>query len=109
MVVLHKFRLSFQLVHVVDRFNWWWPVWEVFCQASIAEDCVGVFIFNNLGEGYAPELGLFTLPTAEYCVARDGDDCFLAGNVGDMSATCRRHCEMSRIFVPTGQIWRHGF
>ncbi len=33
----------------------------------------------------------------------------LAGNVGDMSATCRRHCKMSPIFVPTGQIWRHGF
>ena len=33
----------------------------------------------------------------------------LAGNVGDMLATCRRHCKMSPIFVPTGQIWRHVF
>jgi hypothetical protein len=31
----------------------------------------------------------------------------LAGNVGDMSATCRRQGEMSPIFVPTGQFWRH--
>ena len=29
--------------------------------------------------------------------------------VGDMSATCRRQGEMSPIFVPTGQFWRHGF
>jgi hypothetical protein len=26
-----------------------------------------------------------------------------------MSATCRRQGEMSPIFVPTGEIWRHGF
>jgi hypothetical protein len=26
-----------------------------------------------------------------------------------MLATCRRQGEMSPIFVPTGQIWRHGF
>ena len=31
----------------------------------------------------------------------------LAGNVGDMSATCRRQGEMSPIFVPTGQFRRH--
>jgi hypothetical protein len=43
----------------------------------ISEDCVGVFIFNNLDEGYMPELGLFTLPPAEYCAARDSDDCFV--------------------------------
>ena len=42
-------------------------------------DCRGLcrcFIFYNLGEGYVPELGLFTSPPAEYCAARDGDDCF---------------------------------
>ena len=33
----------------------------------------------------------------------------LAGNVGNMSVTCRRQGEMSPIFVPTGEIWRHGF
>ena len=32
----------------------------------------------------------------------------LAGNVGNMSATCRRQGKMSPIFVPTGQFWRHG-
>jgi hypothetical protein len=32
----------------------------------------------------------------------------LAGNVGDMSATSRRHGKMSPIFIPTGEIWRHG-
>ncbi len=77
MVVSHEFGLSFQLVHIVDRFDWWWPVREKFCRALIAEDCVGVFIFNNLGEGYTLELGLFTLPPTEYCAARDGDDCFV--------------------------------
>ncbi len=76
-VVSHKFELSFQLIHVVDHFDWWWPVWEEFCQALIAEDCVSVFVFNNLGEGYVPELGLFTSPSAEYCAVRDGDDCFV--------------------------------
>jgi hypothetical protein len=39
------------------------------------------FHLNNLGEGYVPELGLFTLPPAEYCTARNGDDCFV-GVVG---------------------------
>jgi hypothetical protein len=33
----------------------------------------------------------------------------LAGNVGNMSATCRRQGKMSPIFVPTGQFWRHDF
>ncbi len=39
----------------------------------------------------------------------NGANKVLAGNVGDMSATCRRQGEMSPIFVPTGQFWRHGF
>ncbi len=43
-VVSHKFGLSFQLVHIVDRFDWWWPIWEEICWALIAEDCVAVFI-----------------------------------------------------------------
>ncbi len=43
------------------------------------------------------------------CIVAFQEGMNLAGNVGDMSATCWRHCEMSPIFVPTGQIWRHGF
>jgi hypothetical protein len=35
--------------------------------------------------------------------------CSLAGNVGDMSATCWRQGKMSPIFVPTGKIWQHVF
>ncbi len=33
----------------------------------------------------------------------------LAGNVGDISATCWRQGEMSPIFAPTGQFWQHDF
>ena len=32
----------------------------------------------------------------------------LAGNVGNMLATCRQQGKMLPIFVPTGQFWQHG-
>ncbi len=99
MVVSHEFGLSFQLVHVVDCFDWWWLVWEEFCWASIAEDCVGVFIFNNLSEGYAAELGLFTLPPAEYCAAREGDDCFVG--VVDVDFVFVKNCNV----VCVDKLW----
>jgi hypothetical protein len=33
----------------------------------------------------------------------------LAGNVGNMSATCRRQATMLTSFAPTGQFWQHYF
>ena len=54
MVVLHKFGLSFQLVHVVDCFARQWPVGKKFRRALIAEDCVSVVVLGVFDEGDLP-------------------------------------------------------
>ncbi len=63
----------------------------------------------SVGVMWSDKTFLFTVYTGSTASFFSGATISLAGNVGDMSTTCRRQGEMSPIFVPTGQFWRHGF
>ena len=68
MVILYKFWLCFELVHVVDGFVKRWSIGKKYCWALIAEDCVSVVVTNVFDEGDLQLVCFLESSSSDNCV-----------------------------------------
>ena len=73
--ISNQFWLRLELVHVADRFFWWWAVREKFGGGSFDQHCVGVVVADNGDKRDAPQVVCSRFTPATYdSGAGDGDD-----------------------------------
>jgi len=76
-MVAHKFWLGFQFVDVVNRFRWWWALFEELRRGAVAQHCVCVVVDNLGNERDPPQVGVWASPAAKYCSTCDCHLCFV--------------------------------